>query len=66
MRRERCTQYLPAAESGILGSARASRADFGALAGIPLCPVPSGKRKVRDHEGVIASSRGRMRSPWKS
>ena len=41
-----------------LGSARASRADFGALAEISLLPRSANTGKVRDHEGVIASTRG--------
>jgi hypothetical protein len=40
-----------------LGSARASRAHFGAFAEMLF------KRKVRDGEGAIANTRGRVRSP---
>jgi len=51
-----------------LGSARASRAHFGALAEM-LFYAPSfmfEKNEVRDDEGVIASTRGRVRSPDKN
>jgi hypothetical protein len=50
----------------VLGSARAPRAGFGALAETNLAGwgVPTGLgEKVRDDEGVIASTRGRVRSP---
>jgi hypothetical protein len=50
----------------VLGSARAPRAGFGALAETNLAGwgVPMGLgEKVRDDEGVIASTRGRVRSP---
>jgi len=38
------------------GSARASRADFGALAEISSLPTTTVTRKVCDHGGVIAST----------
>jgi hypothetical protein len=48
---------IAAAIISVLGSARASRAHCGAS---PQC---SGRGKVRDGEGAIASTRGRARSP---
>jgi hypothetical protein len=40
------------------GAHAPSRADFGALAEIPIPPTASARGKVRDHEDVIASTRG--------
>ena len=52
-------------KSSALGSARASRACFGASPKRTLSTVnPAAKEEeVRDDEGVIASTRGRVRSP---
>jgi hypothetical protein len=42
----------------VWGTHAPSRASFGALAETLVPPVSTARGKVRDHEGVIASTRG--------